>query len=203
MCCRIFAFILIITSLGWHCTIDTGKEAANVPTIVAGTLLSKAYLVVFKKEKKIEIWEDSAGVKNKFVHYYYIKHNPDMPVGVFQMTNLGEKEGISFDFPGDFYLRKAAADKIDIKERLFIQTAYTSSISAVVSNADFHALQSTLLPYRFVTLLVFPNDARKTGVLDACFRCPAWMVEMYGDLEVQLQNFMLAKNNQKMQNVKQ
>jgi hypothetical protein len=169
---------------------DTSKEATNLPPLIGGNLLSKAYIVVFKKEKRLEIWEDSADVKKKFIHYYYIKHNPDIPVGVFQMTNLGEKEGIAFDFPGEFYLRKANADKITIKDPLFIQSIYTSPISIALSNADFHAVQSTLLPYRFISMLVFPNDARKTGMLDPCFRCPAWMVEIYGDLELQLNHFM-------------
>jgi hypothetical protein len=186
---KILTFLLLLCGCCWSCTIDTSKEATTLPPLVGTKLLSKAYIMVFKKEKKLEIWEDSADVKKKFVHYYFIKHNPDIPVGVFQMTNVGEKEGIAFNFPGEFYLRKATADKIAFTDPLFIQTNYTSPISIALSNADFHAVQSTLLPYKFVSMLVFPNDARKTGTLDACFRCQAWMVEMYSDLEIQLKNW--------------
>lgn len=61
------------------------------------------------------------------------------------------------------------------------------------SSHHYQDLISTLTKYKVSELIVFPNDPRKSGVLEPCFACPHKMAATYAKLEMLILDYPLTE----------
>ncbi len=153
-----YTYIIFLSLFYCSCNTEPTNSTNNLST--NQTSISSSAILIFKKEKQLEIWNDGAKINT-----YPINLDSKFPIGEFEATN--SKKGIKIHFPNQFYKEKSYQIDFD-------------PIIKVTKN-EFIEIDLTNIP-----ILVFPNDARNGQSFVASFSSPHWMCEIYAKMNLYL-----------------
>ena len=154
------------------------------------------YFLIFKKEKKIELWKTNQESEHSMISSYSVIECGQTPLGIFNTYySFGEK--IRIDYPNNYYSQKVSSANNHEKTNIFINSEYTDKNdqqSILVNKQTLASLQNALDTNVKTRAFVFPNDTRKGGEFEPCFGCPHYIGELYSSLELHLKKFSEDKN---------
>ena len=140
---------------------------------------SELDILVFKKEKKVEMWEFSSDFSLNLLQKYPLNKHFKLPIGHF----LSESGNMELDLPGSFY-----SEKLKLYSEFYLtQTNFSTrkvDIIDLLPKQNQASIIELLKKYKLRKVLIFPNDARKNPPLEVCIACPHWMAEIYGELAI-------------------
>jgi len=153
------------------------------------------YFLIFKKEKKIELWKTNQESEHSLITSYPIIECSQTPLGIFNTSySMGEK--IQIEYPNNYYSQKASNSKQG-NPNIFINSEFTDKNdqqSILVNKQTLALLQDALATNVKTRAFVFPNDTRNGGEFEPCFGCPHYIGELYSSLELHLKRFSENKN---------
>jgi len=148
------------------------------------------FFLLFKKEKKIELWKANQEFEHSLIADYSIIECSQTPLGIFNTYySFGDK--IRIDYPNNFYSQKASNPEVQ-EPKIFINSEFTGKNdhqSILVSKQTLALLQDALNTDIKTRAFVFPNDTRNGGEFEPCFGCPHYIGELYSSLELHLKKF--------------
>ena len=154
------------------------------------------YFLLFKKEKKIELWKTNQESEHSIIASYPIIECSQTPLGIFN-TYYSYGEKIRIDYPNNFYSQKASGANNHERSNIFINSDFTGKNdhqSILVNKKTLASLQDALDTNVKTRAFVFPNDTRNGGEFEPCFGCPHYIGELYSSLELHLQKFSDTRN---------
>lgn len=168
-------------------------------TEVENDLNTSFILLIFKKEKVIEIWDTTPNHQkiNTFPFQYgSIQYGPKLtseeakiPEGFYQSIAINENE-IQLDFPNDFDRKKAKADHRNLdKASFYIRPNPPTANQIGLNPSDFSALQKMLKNQPSTDIIILPHRLDKNRHFNSCTYCPNWYLELYLALEKRMQPF--------------
>lgn len=191
---NIFVLISILSLLLSSCETDSSKlpPSKNIDQDETAML----YFLLFKKEKKIELWKTNQDFEHILIADYPVLECSQTPIGIFN-TNYEVGDKIQIDYPNSFYSKKVSDTSNQKKQPIFINSEFTGKNdhqSILVTKPTLAMLQDALDTNVKTRSFVFPNDTREGGQFEPCFGCPHYIGEMYSSLELHLKNFSNNKN---------
>lgn len=154
------------------------------------------FFLLFKKEKKIELWKANQEFEHSLVASYPIIECGQTPLGIFNTYySFGEK--IRIDYPNNYYSQKAS-NATTQESNIFINSEFTGkndNQSILVNKQTLALLQDALNTDVKTRAFVFPNDTRTGGEFEPCFGCPHYIGELYSSLELHLKKFSIEESN--------
>ena len=100
----IFLISIVIFCLFSSCKPDTSTLPSKSINQDDTAIL---YFLIFKKEKKIELWKANQELEHSLISSYPVIECAQTPLGIFN-THYIEGERIRIDFPNNYYSQKAS-----------------------------------------------------------------------------------------------
>ena len=175
---KILPTILVSILLIISCKTDLNNDNISSDEVFSNS--DSLTILIFKKERKIEIWDGKDEYKIKDSIYFESTNN--IPIGFYELKENTNNSNLELQFL-DLRLKKRF-QQIGF-ENFKIDTPEDSSALILVSETDL----LKLLPEKNTKVYILPNDFRKSGQLEPCFACPHWMTEVYAQLELSLRPF--------------
>ncbi|MEM6966986.1 MAG: hypothetical protein AAF573_19650 [Bacteroidota bacterium] len=144
--------------------------------------------MIFKKEKKVELWATDSESVVAMLRSFPILNCKDTPIGIFRINSY-DATRFGLETPNEFY------DQVIGKERyenIFILRENTENAnrqSIVINDKSFQQVRQILNPNIQTQVFVFPNDIRDDQYFEPCYGCPHRMAELYSSLELHLMQF--------------
>jgi len=180
----LFSIIFLFT----YCETDIPPATAEIPPIALekdSIPLVLLDILIFKKEKKVELWEKEENKVATFVKNVSTNDINRLIIGAFE-DNSGKME---VNLPGNFYASKKEAYRKALYHPAFDFSKRTLAIKDLISAKDQEMLKELASKYQLNQVLIFPNDARIDGTFELCINCPHWIVEIYTRLEMVLKSY--------------
>ena len=180
----LFTFFLLFTC----CETDLSPASVENPPVllekdsIARTLVD---ILIFKKEKKLELWENSKKNKAIFIKKVDLINEIQLLLGSF-VSKSGKME---LNLPGKVYTNKMSLYATPLHHNLLDFSERKILMKDLISAKDQEENPDLLSHYLLSQVFILPNDARSDGKLNPCINCPHWMVEVYGNLELQLKRY--------------
>jgi len=189
-----YFLLMIVFAFLFSCQPDSSKLPPSKNINQNDTAM--LYFLLFKKEKKIELWKSNQDFEHSLVNDYPVIECSQTPLGIFNTKyEVGEK--IRIDYPNNYYSQKASFTEDKSKPNIFINSEFNGKNdhqSILVNKKTLAMLQDALDTNVKTRAFVFPNDTRNGGDFEPCFGCPHYIGEIYSSLELHLQNFSESKN---------
>jgi len=186
---KVLHFLIpFVILLPWHCQNPDTRPEAKLFDSKNAELSTTAYLLIFKAENTLELWATTTADYNLQLESYPIAADANTPLGLFSLPQKFDEQGYTIPFPNDFYKQK----QVNFLPR---QPIFLTNLEDVpgftiqLTEPDWVSLASQLANFQQIHVLIFPNDARKSGNLTPCMHCPYWMAEIYSQLYAHLQHF--------------
>ncbi len=163
-----YGIIVVLVFVGVGCGIDS----ADVPS----GLGKEGMLVLFQKEKRMEVWQ-GAGGKWSVHRSYSISFVEEWPLGVFDLRQV--EGGVWIHWSNGFYRRKGRVDP----QAQRILAEKPANLLSLLEAAEAEWLKNWMMGREDVKAVVCPNDGRREGGFVPCMNCPRWTPELLGELE--------------------
>ncbi len=178
----------ILLLLHWQCRDTDARPESRLFTPQSEELSETVYVLVFKTDKVLELWASAKNGRPTRLRAYPLKADANTPIGVFELPTTFDEQGYEIPFPNDFY-RQKRMNFLPQQPILLTSQEGVSGFTIQLTETDWVSLASQLATFQQIHVLIFPNDARKSGILNPCMQCPYWMAEIYSQLHVYLQRF--------------
>jgi len=181
----IFSFFFFLFT---SCETDVPTVPADIPAnLIEKDSITPALLdiLIFKKEKKVELWENNLKKKAIFINKVEGGDIYRLLTGHFA-ANGGKMQ---IEQPGEYYGTKIIQHSSPLYYDAFDFSKRTLAIKDLISTKDQEDITKLLRNYQLNQVIIFPNDLRANGKFDHCINCPHWIVEVYGKLELLLNDY--------------
>lgn len=166
--------------------------------------LLKTHLILFKKEKRVEIWvidhvnqphlmlSDSVTLANVQNGTRLYNDETIIPEGLYEVKSINSN-ALSFQisFPNIFDIEKQKTDK---------RPELNSEITFQIDNGNIKLPKDLMTTFLFLAdetdvkntnIIILPNDFRNDKNIPYCATCPHWIEELYGSLRLIVADFTI------------
>lgn len=182
----IFCFFISMICISCKSEIPVNEEVAAVVTLPKKT--QTLSLLLFKKEEILEVWSSLSDQKEQeHLFTFSLSNVKDLPLGIFDLVH-SEDTSLHIQLPGAYYAQKLKhGERPPFNWQLELESK-TLALSKYIKAEATQYLKDQQ-GQSLGTVVIFPNDLRKSDRFDPCFACPHWMAEVYGQLELKIKRF--------------
>ena len=179
--CLLFCLLL-------SCTTDSSVSSSlSPPTKLKNVENSRIDFLFFQLEKKMECWEMTEEGNPNYLFTLSWNSKAQLPPGIFSIQQQVPISSSRLSFPGLYYEQK-------IQQGMSLPISWTwpkqgLALSEVFKTEGVDYINEQLDEKKLGRAMILPNDARKNTPLKACFACPHWIAEVYGQLNLALDKY--------------
>jgi hypothetical protein len=159
----------------------------------------------FKKKNKLELWLNSdtgvilvkyydINIMNNEIGPKILNNSSIFPEGIYSVTEYDENN-LKISFPNEFDKIKAKADNRSLIEQdiLFGISSENGNFSLKKEHFEYFSELIKTENVENIRFISSPIDFRKTSFLSSCNHCPHWANELYSQIELELNHFIIEK----------